>query len=277
MEREPKTIKQWLSSPEVQELKQTPITKIVTEKFFRDPMRPIYKKPEVFYAPADGVVLYVHENIGPDQALVEVKGRKFTTRDLLDDQTYNERSLVISTFMTFYNVHTNRMPTDGYLVEEKNTQFVHTHGISMLAIENGLFTRKTFDTDGMQYLFRNQRKVITVHAPDMGGEYYMVQIADKDVPCIINWGDGQTLTQGDRFGQIRWGSEVTLVIPLDEESPNYKVKVKVLDCVKAGQTELIEMLDDELDFEKSMKKGRKELDEIAISTILGTQQHHAND
>jgi hypothetical protein len=111
----------------------------------------------------------------------------------------------------------------------------------------------------------------------MGGEYYMVQIADKDVPCIINWGDGQTLTQGDRFGQIRWGSEVTLVIPLDEESPNYKVKVKVLDCVKAGQTELIEMLDDELDFEKSMKKGRKELDEIAISTILGTQQHHAND
>jgi hypothetical protein len=110
----------------------------------------------------------------------------------------------------------------------------------------------------------------------MGGEYYMVQIADKDVPCIINWGDGQTLTQGDRFGQIRWGSEVTLVIPLDADSPNYKIKVKVLDCVKAGQTELIEMLDEDISFQKSMKEGRKELDDIVISTIL-EPQHHAND
>jgi phosphatidylserine decarboxylase len=233
-----------MASEEVQELKKTPISKMVSEKFFRDDMRPIYRKPEVFYSAADGVILYLHENIGADEALVEIKGKKFTTRDLLDDQTYNERSLVISTFMTFFNVHTNRVCTDCYFVEEKNTPFVHTHGISMLAIEQGLFTRKTFETKDMQYLFRNQRKVITLNAPDMGGEYYLVQIADKDVPCIINWADGQYLHQGDRFGQIRWGSEVTLVIPLNENSPKYQVKVKVLDCVRAGQTELIEMIDE---------------------------------
>ena len=237
------TVKEWLNSSEVRKLKRTPVTKIVTEKFFRDPLRPIHFDPSVFYAPADGVVLYAHNIVEPTDNIIEIKGRNFTLRDLLDDPKYDEPSLVIGIFMTFYSVHINRIPTNGYLVEEHFTPFIYTHGISMYQLEQDIFGKKAFDNSTLEYLFCNERKIITVYSPIIKDNYYLIQVADKDVNVIVNWGDGDYLTQGDRFGQIRWGSQVDLILPLTKDGCEFKTLVKPFDYVHAGIDAIVKILE----------------------------------
>ena len=50
-----------------------------------------------------------------DEPIVEIKGMNYTIQDVLGDKTYNKPSLVIGIFMSFYDVHINRIPYPGIL------------------------------------------------------------------------------------------------------------------------------------------------------------------
>jgi len=243
------TLKEWLRTPEMRELKEYTQTELLTEKFFRDPFRRLYYNPNKMYSPADGVVLYAHDRIGPREKIVEVKGKNFTVQDLLYDYNYESDSLIVGVFMTIMDVHINRMPTNGYISETMETPFIYTHNTSMTPLELGLFYQEigvTFNGN-MNYLFKNEKLVTTVACPRIEGEYYVVQIADRDVNCIVNWGEGDFLQQGERFGMIRWGSQVDLVIPLDgldeETDVKYNILAKPFHHVLGGVDALVEIED----------------------------------
>ena len=74
-------LREWLKSPEIVKIKNATEGKRFGREFFRDPMRRIYLDDSVFYAPADGIILYAHESVEPDEAIVNIKGRSFTPRD----------------------------------------------------------------------------------------------------------------------------------------------------------------------------------------------------
>jgi phosphatidylserine decarboxylase len=71
-------------------------------------------------------------------------------------------------------------------------------------------------------------------------------VADKDVDVILNWGKGRHLMQGDRFGQIRFGSQCDLCLPLRDHL-EYEILVKPLDHVEAGIDPIVRVI----------KKGKK--------------------
>lgn len=50
----------------------------------------------------------------------------------------------------------------------------------------------------------------------MGQQYYVLQIADYDVDCIVPYRlkQNQPMAQGRRFSQVRYGSQVDLIVPL---------------------------------------------------------------
>jgi phosphatidylserine decarboxylase len=236
-------IDKYLKTKEAQKHLNMPVNKLVSEAFFRDPLRKIHRNPSVMLSPADGVVLYTHKCMGPNDPIVEVKGKNFTVKELLNDPTYNSDSLVFGIFMTSISVHTNRIPTDGYLVEERDTPFIYTHNISMYALEYEFYNKLGYNKDNLNYLFCNERKVSTVIRNKEPEEYYLVQVADKDINQIVNWGDGSFLKQGDRFGQIRWGSQCDIIIPLDKNSKvDYEFLVNPLDYVKAGLDKVISIV-----------------------------------
>src|SRR5271157_224625 len=109
------TVSEWLRRKDVQRVRASSVEEIVTERFFRDPMRPVHYDPTVFYSPADGFILYSMV-VGPADRIVQVKGRDLTVRELLQDPTYSaKRSLVVGVFLSFYDVHWNRIPTDGFV------------------------------------------------------------------------------------------------------------------------------------------------------------------
>src|SRR5262245_22652355 len=108
-----KLLREWLET-DVEPVRDQPLSWLSQYHFFRDPSRPAYTDASYFFSPADGIVLY-QSVVGPDQTLVEIKGRPYSLRDAMRDPGYDHESLVIGIFMTFYDVHVNRIPYPGRL------------------------------------------------------------------------------------------------------------------------------------------------------------------
>lgn len=234
------TLKEWLASTELKELKALTPGELYNHAFFRDPIRPIYIDPTVFYAPADGVVLYAQE-VQPGEPILNIKGKPYTLQDALDDPKYNHPSLVVGIFMTQYSVHVNRVPTSGYVVEQHKTPFLFTPNVSMVLEENELL-ENDIDAEDAEYLFANERCIVSVYCPKLRSKYYLVQIAEKDVSLICNFRDRTHYSQGDRYGMVRTGSQVDFILPLNK-SHKFEIAVEKKSVVEAGVDPIIRVID----------------------------------
>lgn len=235
-------LKQWLASPEVKKIANENKGKRYGLEFFRDPLRPIFCRPEMFLAPADGIVLYAHPNVKADEPIVVVKGRPFTPKDLLDEKELTGEFLCIGIYMTEYDVHVNRCPTAGYLTEEHKTPYLFTHDFSMMLEQDELLDAEKPDVADMGYLFPNERTIVKCYAPKLKTSYYIVQIAERDVDEIANWGY-EHQQQGERYGMVRFGSQVDLVIPLKKNEQRYEVLAKENYHVTAGVDAIVRCKD----------------------------------
>lgn len=233
------TIKEFLNRADIKKIKEHTLGQIMEEDFFRDPLRPIFFNPDLFYAPADGIVLYAKEVEADEQ--FEIKGAKFTLKDMLANEDYKEKSIVVGIFMTAWDVHINRVPASCYYLDSRSTPPLQTHGVSMLMAENDLLEDFNYKKEDLEYLRYNEKQVSFFHCPEIKGRFYLVQVADKDVDVITCWRKGSHLTQGDRMGAIRFGSQCDLVIPLNK-GIEYEALVKPLDHVEAGIDPVIRII-----------------------------------
>ena len=162
--------------------------------FFRDPDRIIGKG---IVSPADGRI----------QEIIEI-----------DDEDIG-RCFRITIFMNLYDVHVNRIPTDGKIVYIK-----HYPGSHIPAF------RKESE--------RNERIVIKIDT--VIGMIKIIQIAGiiaRRIKPYIKVGD--KLEKGSRIGIIKLGSRVDLYLPRDK----IVLKVKKSDRVKAGVDSIAEIDD----------------------------------
>ena len=210
-----RTLGEWVDA-EVGAIREKPLTWLSHHHFFRDPPRPSFSDPTRFFSPADGVLLY-QKTVDPGEAILDIKGRPYSLRDALRDPGFDKRSLVIGIFMTFHDVHINRIPYPGRLYY-RELDPIDTHNHPMLDIERSLLDDLHVSTSDAEYLHNNQRIVNTVHSVHLPHPYFLLQVADYDVDCITPFRlkQGQPFMQGDRFSMIRFGSQVELIIPLSD-------------------------------------------------------------
>jgi len=243
------TVKEFLDRPDIKEIRERhTMGKVMSEDFFRDPFRSVYLDQDLFYAPADGFVLYVKEKVKPDDFL-DIKGKDFSLKEMLADKDYKDESLVIGIFMSYLDVHVNRVPTSCHYLKVRETNQIVTRGYSMLAVENDLIDHAKYDVNDTEYLTRNEKQVSVFYSPTIDGRFYVTQVADKQVNVIINWRHGHFFVQGDRFGQIRGGSQCDLVLPI-KKGLKYEPLVEPLQHVEAG-------IDPVLRVTKAKKDGSK--------------------
>lgn len=210
-----KTLEEWLAT-DVAKAEKLGITKLSTEFFFRDPPRPNYIDHEHFYSPADGVILYQKFIKDPTQPVVEIKGVNYTLQNVMGNPDYNKPSLVIGVFMSFYDVHINRVPYGG-IIRYKRLEPIESTNKPMLAIEKDILNQ-TINPDNLEYLKYNERMLNEFYIPSLDYKYYVLQIADEDVNVIAPFAEQITpLVQNERFSLIRWGSQCDLVLPLDDK------------------------------------------------------------
>jgi len=210
-----KSLENWLNT-DVKKAKKKGIAKLSTEYFFRDPTRPNIIDNEKFYTPADGVILYQKIIQNCDEPIVEIKGKNYTLKEVLGDETYNQPSLVIGVFMTFYDVHVNRVPYGGLLKYEQ-LEAIESYNMPMLATEKDIL-KKSINPNNLEWLQNNERMCNTIYSPTLDYEYYVVQIADDDVDVIMPFSleQNEPYNQNERFSFVRWGSCCELVLPLDQ-------------------------------------------------------------
>ena len=208
-----KTLEQWLES-EVHPYRRKSVAWLSQFHFFRDPIRPSYSDMSYFFSPADGVILY-QRVVKPEEPIVEIKGRAYTLRDALRDPDFAEPSLVIGIFMTFFDVHVNRIPYPGML-SYKELDPLDTYNHPMLDVEKNIFDDLRIPNESLEYLHHNQRMVNRVYSSELRQSYYILQIADYDVDCVTPFDlkQNQAASQGERFSVVRYGSQVDLIVPL---------------------------------------------------------------
>jgi len=210
-----KTLAEWIED-DVAAVRDKPLAWISQEYFFRDPSRPVCCNSSYFFSPADGIILY-QAVVDPTEPIVEIKGKPYALRDAMRDRTYDRRSLVVGIFMTFYDVHVNRVPYAGRICY-KELEPIDTYNYPMLAVEKDILDDLRIDPDDATYLHNNQRVLNRVYSGDLRQHYYILQVADYDVDCITPFElkQNQPFAQNQRFSQIRYGSQVDLIVPLSE-------------------------------------------------------------
>ncbi len=146
--------------------------------FFRDPPRRLPALEGALVAPADGKVMPLRRVLPPPEM------------GLGEDPC-----LRVSIFMNIFNVHVNRIPLSGRIVE--------------LHYVTGKFFNASLDkaSDG------NERQMITIETEN-GRRFGLVQVAGLIARRIVcNLETGQAVEVGQRFGMIRFGSRVDVYLP----------------------------------------------------------------
>ena len=161
-------------------------------QFFRDPARRVPQDANAILAPADGRIVKVEKARDP-----------YLDRD----------ALKISVFMNVFNVHSNRSPVDGTVVN----RWYHA----------GSFLNAALDKASLE----NERNALHLRTA-AGQDVTCVQIAGliaRRILCYVE--PGATLARGQRYGFIRFGSRVDVYV-----DPACKPRVAVGDVVAATET-----------------------------------------
>ena len=144
--------------------------------------------------------------------------------------------------MTVYDVHINRIPYPGRL-SYKELDPLRCINYPMLDVEKGLIENLCFASKNAFYLHYNQRMLNEIFSPNLNLHYYILQIADYDVNTILPFElkQNQFFFQNQRFSQIRFGSQVDLIVPITKKM-ELQTLLSVEEHVEAGIDPLIKIL-----------------------------------
>ncbi|MEX2599114.1 MAG: phosphatidylserine decarboxylase [Dehalococcoidia bacterium] len=158
---------------------------------FRDPPRKVTQQPSTALAPADGRVMHVSR--------------------VWDD--YWQTELVeVAVFLALWDVHIQRSPLAGEIVAQRRRAGGYRPAMTRAATHGN-----------------NQ---LSTYLRTAAGPCTVTQISGMVARRIVRWArTGKTLTQGERLGMIKFGSQVTLRLPTDSA-----ILVSAGDRVRAGIT-----------------------------------------
>jgi len=168
---------------------------LFTVYFFRNPERCVPQEAGAVVAPADGRVIFVGE--------------------VMEERYFQARAVKVSIFMSVFNVHVNRVPCSGKVVD--------------MFYNKGEFFNASLDKASLQ----NEQAGMLIEA-DSGQRLLVVQIAGLIARRIVTYPVvGDLLERGRRYGLIRFGSRVDVYFPQGTD-----VLATVGDRTVAGETVL---------------------------------------
>lgn len=167
------------------------LTTLLLVYFFRDPKRKVQENETLIYSPADGEVI----EIGTVQ----------------EDKFLKGQSYVVKIFMTPLDVHIQRAPIKGR--------------VDYLEYRKGKFLPANWD----KACEDNEHNYIGI---DGQVKILVKQIAGLLARRIVWWvHQQQGVSQGERIGMIKFGSQVDIFVPV-----NVEIKVRVKEKVYGGLT-----------------------------------------
>ena len=146
--------------------------------FFRDPERVVPSEAGLIVSPADGRIINI--------------------RHIADENLMGEESVCVSIFLSVFNVHVNRIPCEGNVL-----QTIYNSGKFSPAFRD----KASLLNEQNSLVIEHKNKKIVVR-----------QIAGLIARRIVCWiKEGCQVARGQRFGLIRFGSRVDLFVPKEVE------------------------------------------------------------
>lgn len=181
-------------------------------RFYRDPERTPPARPDAILSPADGTVVYIRRAERGALPVLTKAGRSFTVQELTRTATQGDH-VVIGIALNFLDVHVNRAPTSGDVIEARR----HPGRFASLKRPEAIF--------------ENERATFVFRRADL--ELAVVLIASRLVRRITTFvNEGESVEAGQRIGAIRFGSQADVVLPVQST----RVIVAVGDRLRAGET-----------------------------------------
>jgi len=133
--------------------------------------------------------------------------------EVREERFLKEETLKVSIFMNVFNVHVNRFPVSGKVIDSYYSK--------------GKYLNASLDKASIE----NEQSGLLIEA-EGGQKLLCVQIAGLVARRIVSYPEvGDSLERGDRYGLIRFGSRVDLYLP-----KNTDVKLRVGDKTVGGET-----------------------------------------
>ncbi len=160
--------------------------------FFRDPERTIPSEAGLVVSPADGLIIDI--------------------RDIPDENLMGGESVCVSIFLSIFNVHVNRIPCKGKVIET-----IYNSGKFLPA-----YREKASSLNEQNSLVIGHKNIKIVVRQIAG-------LIARRIICQVK--KGSQVARGERFGLIRFGSRVDLFVPKEVE-----LVIKKGDKVAGGKT-----------------------------------------
>lgn len=160
--------------------------------FFRDPEREVPEGENLIVAPADGKIILI---------------KPFDNLEFM-----NSGGILVSVFMSLFDVHVNRSPISGIA-----KYFKYNPGKFLPAFKD----KASLENEQTEIGLENEH-----------GRVVLKQIAGiiaRRIVCNLKQGD--LVKAGDRFGMIKFGSRLDLFLP-----ENAQLKIQLNHKVRAGET-----------------------------------------
>lgn len=196
--------------------------------FDRDPERtPQSGAENGVLCPADGTILYVRR-VEVDEPPIAIKrGRSVPFSRFVGRTGARGPGYLVGIFMHPTSVHVNRAPIAG-TIRAIQHESGSNHPMNLMWMRVHLRLRPY--EEGATHLLVNERNFILIANDRLW--VCMVQIADYFVNRIECWvTEGEVVGQGQRFGRIRFGSQVDVFFPA---MPGLRLQVEAGHKVRAG-------------------------------------------
>jgi phosphatidylserine decarboxylase len=166
---------------------------LFTVYFFRDPDRYDPKEEGAVIAPADGKIVFCGE--------------------VAEDRYFKGPAFKVSIFMSVFNVHVNRAPCSGKVIDTYYNK--------------GSFLNASLDKASLA----NEQAGVWMKT-ESGHDLLFVQIAGLIARRIVTYAKpGDSLTRNSRYGLIRFGSRVDVYFPTGSD-----IQVNLGDRTVAGES-----------------------------------------
>lgn len=164
-------------------------------RFFRNPHRIINKVDNGILSPADGTIVNIAE--------------------IYEGEYFKDRRMIISIFMSVYNVHVNSYPIDG------TVEYVGYHPGKYLVAK---LPKSSTDNEHNSIVVKQDEQRIILFRQIAG-------FVARRIVCHAK--PGMVVHQGDDVGMIKFGSRVDIFLPLDAQ-----VAVHIGDKVRSKKSVL---------------------------------------
>lgn len=187
--------------------------------FLRQPARNVPHDSHLFVSPANGKVVSITHW---DQNYLAITKEKFGLIKVWA-QDVDTEGYMVSIQMDPTHVHFQRAPLDAKIIEHKHV--------------SGSFNNALAESNEYGIRFENEHNEILVQTAD-SNRYKIIQIAGFLARRIEDYVQPeQTVKQGDVIGLIKFGSQVTVILP-----HNTTVRAKLGETVIDGESILGEVL-----------------------------------